>query len=241
MAKKKQKNTPQPLGGASQPDPQKPARARAAFRKTREALGLSQQQLATELGTSVALIQGIESGNRPVSEEVSKKIQARLGVFRESVEGDSSEPLTLLHEPVSKDAVLRVTNDPNKELSETEISEYTKPLMKLIRAAVKDGKLLAFGKGYRDMLIELKENVRLGPTLTELLRPMVRMTRKQLRNAPGFKSEWDDPLKPDDEEVLIPVPTAVAGDNLFEEPKLIPDFDRGSKEQKKSAASQPGK
>jgi transcriptional regulator with XRE-family HTH domain len=209
--------------------------ARDSFRKLREALGLSQPVMAQKLGVSAALIQGIETGNRPVSKEVSALVQARFGVFRESVEGASNKPLTLLEDDVSPESVKRVLNDGTERFTETDFHEFTKPLIRLVKTAANAGMLRIFATSYKDMLNDLTAALGLEERLkAELERAAtLRMTMKEIRETPALK-RFDDPSKPDDAvgEITFRVPGY--SETLFEEPRWISFWDRVVKHKRKS-------
>jgi len=192
-------------------------KARSAFRRLRRRLGLTQPELANELGISLASVQGIESGYRPVARDVARMAQARFGVFANSLTGFVEEPVTLLGEPVSKESVARVLARQPVTLTQEVLDAVVKPLEVLLRAAANSGKLLVFGIGYKDMIEDLTRALRLWTAVEEYLggkpRPISsssKFTWGQIRKSPELAEVLgitDDPRRTDDEEINVKVET----------------------------------
>jgi transcriptional regulator with XRE-family HTH domain len=210
--------------------------ARAAFRALRELRQFSQPQMAKMLGVSLATVQGIESGYRPVTADVARRAQARFGVFAESLMGATKEPVTLLGEMVGESSTERAAYEVPQSVTEKEIADLTEPLVTLLRAAAKAGHLYPFGATYRDMLRELKEMLRI--TDEELNRELqggavqptkTRITRKQLRQSPPLAKALgiaDDPTRPDDEEIEIEAKVKAEPPSWFPKSRCLPEWDQ---------------
>lgn len=203
--------------------------ARAAFRCLREQRRMNQADMAATLGVSLATVQGIESGYRPVSAEIAKRVQARCGVFAQSVMGFTKEPVTLLGERVSGESIDRVLTELRHELSDEDIAEFTKPLISLMKAAASRGLLLVLGASYRDALTELREVVELGDALHQELEPKASrvVTRKELREAPEFAKFLgiaDDPSRPDTEKIDVSSGVRSGSSQWFPKSRWLPDW-----------------
>jgi transcriptional regulator with XRE-family HTH domain len=230
MQKKKPEAPPKWIASRepkSECDVTKAVNARRCFRRVRECLGLAQPDFARMLDVSLASVQGVESGYRPVTPDLARAVQWRFGVFAASVSGETKEPVTLLGERVSKESVERVTKHGPATLSASELRELGQPIETLSKAAARCGKLLLFGLAYREMVKKLISALNLKEALKSETGPVeTRIPRKTLRQEPHLAAMLgiaDDPNAPDNEIIsIISKPTREP--RLFPKTRWLPEW-----------------
>jgi transcriptional regulator with XRE-family HTH domain len=192
--------------------------------------------MAERLGVSLASVQGAESGFRPVSRDLARRIQSVFGVFASSVTGFTREPVTLLGEKVTPESVERVINEEIQEITEKDLDQFTSPLRALVRAAAKAGHLRVFGAAYKDLLWEMKKGLDLDSALSAVLHDQApapaktEITRKQLRESPDLAKALemvgivDDPSRPETEKIETTVRVKSQSAPWFLTSKWFPDW-----------------
>lgn len=187
-----------------------------ALRQLREAVGLTQAEIADRLSLSKPYIQAVEQGTRQANRFLALKCMAIYGVWHECILDHWTEAVDLYGHPYTYATWEQYLALQPEHLSEERLKEAVQPFVDLFQAAAATGKLRVLGLSLIEHITDFHTIQGIGEGLKRVYRQrcsskVIEYTFGKLRADPTIARVLDfvDDPRRNDEEVAFRVEPAI--------------------------------